>query len=220
MSTSSSSIPQFPFLLACSQDTCVARRELYKWLHKLLPFCVKLDGFSQPWEIKPGQGWPHLNFQTFFKLLYFEWYSFAPTVDISAWSLHIHNTLLKPDNNCWCAPPQPFLESFSFPGQKSEYIWMRGVMGFSFMELRDLGEIDFYSIFSLLCWTESKMLRAVSLCFYFLQIEIWKFSLRPPFFLHIDFCPPWKNVSMGPSKLSYPGKKSSAHNNRICLKLC
>ena len=121
---------------------------------------MKLDGFSQPWEIKPGQGWPHLNFQTFFKLLYFEWYSFAPTVDISAWSLHIHNTLLKPDNNCWCAPPQPFLESFSFPGQKSEYIWMRGVMGFSFMELRDLGEIDFYSIFSLLCWTESKMFTA------------------------------------------------------------
>ena len=113
----------------------------------------------------------------------------------------------------------PFWNLFPFLNRKVN-MWRRGVMGFSFMELRDLGEIDFYSIFSLLCWTESKMLRAVSLCFYFLQIEIWKFSLRPPFFLHIDFCPPWKNVSMGPSKLSYPGKKSSAHNNRICLKLC
>ena len=28
------------------------------------------------------------------------------------------------------------------------------------MELRDLGEIDFYSIFSLLCRSESKMFRA------------------------------------------------------------
>ena len=33
------------------------------------------------------------------------------------------------------------------------------VVGFSFMELRDLGEIDFYSIFSLLCSTESRMFK-------------------------------------------------------------
>ena len=54
-------IPQFPFLLACSQDTGVAKLKLYKLRHKLLLFCVKRDKFSQPWEIKPERGRPRLT---------------------------------------------------------------------------------------------------------------------------------------------------------------
>ena len=74
------------------------------------------------------------------------------------------------------------------------------------MELRDLGEIDFYSIFSLLCQSESKMFRAhsplhIPCIFSYPCAEL--FEIQPMSFLsflHIDFCPPCKNVSMGPPK--------------------
>ena len=52
------------------------------------------------------------------------------------------------------------------------------------MELRDLGEIDFYSIFSLLCRSESKMFRAhfplhIPCIFSYPCVELFKIHPMP-----------------------------------------
>ena len=86
--------------------------------------------------------------------------------------------------------------------EKWMYGW-KGVVGFSFMELRDLGEIDFYSIFSLLCRSESKMFRAhfplhIPCIFSYPCVELLKIhpmSLLP--FLHIDFRPSVQECQYG-----------------------
>ena len=74
------------------------------------------------------------------------------------------------------------------------------------MELRDLGEIDFYSIFSLLCRSESKMFRAhfplhIPCIVSYPCVELFKIHPMPllPSYI-LTFAPPCKNASMGPTK--------------------
>ena len=74
------------------------------------------------------------------------------------------------------------------------------------MELRDLGEIDFYSIFSLLCRRESKMFRAhfplhIPCIFSYPCVELFKIqpmSLLPSYILTFDLrarMPAWEKAT-------------------------